>query len=210
MNDLRPIALTSCAMKVFERCVLPHLDSLIGDFMDPLQFAYKAKRSVDDAILHVLNNIYAHLEKPGSSIRLMFFDFSSAFNTIQPHLLCDKLMNYNVPTPTIMWVLDYLSMRPQYVRIGKSITSNVVMTNTGAPQGTVLSPFLFSVYTADCKSSDDDCILDKYADDTVLTGMITSNKDQTYLQEIESSVDWCDNNYLELNVSKTKEMIIDF
>ena len=51
--------------------------------MDPFPFAYQKKRSVDDAILYVLNNIYSHLDKPESSIRLMFDDFSSAFNTIK-------------------------------------------------------------------------------------------------------------------------------
>ena len=93
MNDLRPIALTSCIMKVFEWCLLYYLDPIVSNSIDPYQFAYRSKRSVEDAILHVMNNVYKHLEKPGSSVRLMFYDFSSAFNTIQPHLLCDKLIN---------------------------------------------------------------------------------------------------------------------
>ncbi|GFR71213.1 reverse transcriptase [Elysia marginata] len=54
MNDLRPIALTSCVMTVFERCVMLHLQPLVSEFLDPLQFAYRAKRSVDDAILLLL------------------------------------------------------------------------------------------------------------------------------------------------------------
>ena len=80
MNDLRPIAFTSCVMKVFERVVLVHLQEQVADFMDPFQFAYRTNRSVDDAILQVLDSIYFHLEKPGTCIRLMFNDFSSAFN----------------------------------------------------------------------------------------------------------------------------------
>ena len=52
------------------------------DYMDPLQFAYRRNRSTDDAVLYVLENIYSHLEKAGSSsVRLLFVDFSSAFNT---------------------------------------------------------------------------------------------------------------------------------
>ena len=116
MNDLRPIALTSCVMKLFERCVLVNLQHQVGDFIDPFQFAYHKNR-FDDAILHVLNNVYSHLEKTGASIRIMFFDFSSAFNTIQPHLLADKLCKMNVSPSLIIWILDYLTNRPQFVQL---------------------------------------------------------------------------------------------
>ena len=88
MNDLRPVTLTSCfMMKVFGRVVLVHLQEQVSEFMDPFQFAYRTNRNVHDAILHVLNSIYSHLEKPDTCIRLMFYDLSSALNTIQPHLL---------------------------------------------------------------------------------------------------------------------------
>ena len=147
MNDLRPAALTSAVMKVFERVVLIHFQVLVTDFLDPWQFAYRRNRSVEDAVLHVLNSIYAHLDKPGTYTRLVFFDFSSAFNTTQPHLLAEKLLKMKISAPTILWVLDYLTSRPQYVKHGPSVTSRTICTNTGAPQGTVLSPFLFlSVY----------------------------------------------------------------
>ena len=53
---------------------------------DPLQFAYKQHRGVDDAILTLLHSAYTHLEKK-SLIRMVFVDFSSAFNTVQPHLM---------------------------------------------------------------------------------------------------------------------------
>ena len=54
------------------------------------------------------------------------------------------------------------------------------------------------------------CSVVRYADDTALTGQIANDNDLHYIQAINTFVDWCDNNYLELNVSKTKEMIIDF
>ena len=78
-------------MKVFERLVLRHLKRLVKDLIDPLQFAYQANKGVDDAILFMLHKTYSHLENTGSSVRIMFFDFSSAFNTIQPSLLGEKL-----------------------------------------------------------------------------------------------------------------------
>ena len=64
MDDLRPVALTSAIM-VFKRVVLSHLQSLVADLPDPLQFAYRGGRGVSDAVLHVLYNI-SHLDKPCS------------------------------------------------------------------------------------------------------------------------------------------------
>ena len=109
-----------------------------------------------------------------------------------------------------MWVLDYLTSRPQYVKLGPSVTSRTICTNTGAPQGTVLSPFLFSLYTADCKNVHEPCPITKFADDTGLTGQITDDDDSCYRQEIDRFVNTCDQNYLQLNVGKTREMVIDF
>ena len=121
--------------------------------------AYKAKRCGDDAIIRVLKSIFSHLDQPGASIRLMFNDFSSEFNTIQSPFLCEKLMRMNAYLYLILWVLDNLTSRPQFVRRSPTLTSNTLKINPGAPQGTVLSPFLFSAYTSDCRSGHDDCIL---------------------------------------------------
>ena len=101
-------------MKVFERIVLVHLQAKVYNYIDPLQFAYRKNRGVDDVLLHLLNNVYSHLEKKGSSIRLMFYDFSSAFNTIQPHLMARKLSNMNINSTIVLWILDYLTNRPQF------------------------------------------------------------------------------------------------
>ena len=89
LNDYRPIALTSVVMKSFERLVLFHLKANTDPLLEPLQFAYRANRSVDDAVnmaLH-LHFILQHLDSSGTYARILFVDFSSAFNTIIPALL---------------------------------------------------------------------------------------------------------------------------
>ena len=96
MNDLWPVALTSTVMKVFQRVVLILFQVLVTDFLDPWQVAYRRNRSVEDAVLHVLNSIYAHLDKPGTYIRLMFFDFSSAFNTITTFISRETFKDENL------------------------------------------------------------------------------------------------------------------
>ena len=78
-------------MKVLERLVLAHLRPQVSTSLDPLQFAYCRKVGVEDAIIYLLQRAYSHLDEADGTVRIMFFDFSSAFNTIQPTLLrwCD-------------------------------------------------------------------------------------------------------------------------
>ncbi|PIK41222.1 hypothetical protein BSL78_21929 [Apostichopus japonicus] len=117
----------------------------------------------------------------------------------------------NVPHNLVTWIFNFLTNRSQYVRINQSnCVSNTLVSSTGAPQGTALAPFLFIVYTSDARSSHDTCPLIKFADDTALVGLITGDDGGEYLSQINWFVDYCDQHFLELNVEKTKEMVIDF
>ena len=73
-----------------------------------------------------------------------------------------------------------------------------------------MAPFLFTLYTSDCRSIHSSCPLIKFADDTAMIGLITDDDDSIYQQQLAMFVTYCDANFLELNVSKTKEMVIDF
>ena len=210
MNDLRPVALTSVAMKCLERLALQHINVIFRANSDPFQFAYQPKRGVEDALATFTNNIYSHLDLKGSYCRVLFADFSSAFNTMQPHVLVSKMLGLKINKFIIAWVLEFLTERRQFVKIGTTL-SNVINTNTGAPQGCVLSPILFTIYTNDCRSSNPaNTPLIKFADDTSLLGLILNDDETYYRQEIDSFVSWCDRHFLELNVGKTKELIVDF
>ena len=86
-NDFRPIALTSLIVKTLENIIKFFILAVTECNLDPLQFAYRSGRGVDDAKLFILNTLYRHLEGPQTHGRILFADFSSAFNTIQPHIL---------------------------------------------------------------------------------------------------------------------------
>ena len=209
LNDYRPVALTSVVMKSFEKLVLAHLKDITGPLLDPLQFAYRANRSVDDAVNIGLHYVLQHLDRPGTYVRILFVDFSSAFNTIIPNLLLPKLTQLSVPTSVCQWINSFLTDRQQLVRLGK-YTSSTRTISTGAPQGCVLSPLLFSLYTNDCTSKDPSVKLLKFADDTTLIGLIQDGDESAYRQEVKELAVWCTLNNLELNTLKTVEVIVDF
>jgi len=114
-----------------------------------------------------------------------------------------------VDDSTVSWITDYLTGRPQYVRLG-SVLSDVVVSDVGAPQGTVLSPFLFTLYTTDFQFNSESCHLQKYSDDSAVVGCIRGGDDREYRALVDNFVEWTEQNHLRLNVSKTREMVIDF
>ncbi|KAK3548857.1 hypothetical protein QTP70_021281, partial [Hemibagrus guttatus] len=179
LNDYRPIALTSVVMKSFERLMLSYLKDITDPLLDPLQFAYRANRSVDDAVNMALHFILQHLDSPGSYARILFVDFSSAFNMIVPALLRDKLFKLNVPDSMCSWITDFLTDRQQFMRLGTHV-SDLQHVSTGSPQGCVLSSLLFSLYTNGCTSGHQSVKLLKFADDTTLIGLISDGDESAY------------------------------
>ena len=106
----------------------------------------------------------------------MFIDFSSAFNTIPPHLILKKLIDEDGNSKLIMWIHRFLTGRKQYVSF-KDCFSESKTINTGAPQGCVLSASLFTIYDSDHETDDNRCVITKYADDTVIIGLLTDQDD---------------------------------
>ncbi len=123
LNDYRLVALTSVVMKSFERLVLAYLKASTGPLLDSLQFTYRANRSVDDAVNMGLHFILQHLDRPGTYVRILFVDFSSAFNSIIPDTLQNKLTQLSVPTSICQWTNSFLRDRQQLVRLVKFSSS---------------------------------------------------------------------------------------
>ncbi|CAM4275437.1 unnamed protein product [Leuciscus chuanchicus] len=207
-NDYRPVALTSIIMKCFERVVLAHIQSSMPETLDPMQYAYRSNRSTSDIISDALHISLSHLEDKDTYIRMLFIDYSSAFNTVIPQKLTHKLFTLGLHPNLCDWLLNFLTGRSQSVRIGNR-TSAPIITNMGTPQGCVLSPILYSLFTHDCVASHKDNVILKFADDTVVIGRITGRDETAYRREVASLVTWCKDNNLTLNTDKTKEMIVD-
>ena len=127
-----------------ERLVMAHIDTIIPETLDLLQFAYRTNRSTDDAISIALHTALSHLDKRNPYVRMLFIDYSSAFNTIVPSKLITKLRTLRLNISLCNWILDFLTGCPQVVRVGNNTSS------TRVPLGCVLSPHLYSLFTHDC------------------------------------------------------------
>lgn len=134
-------------------------------------------------------------------LQYFFIDFSSAFNTIQTHIILKKLLDMNVTSHLILWIYNYLSHRPQYMTL-QGVKSSVIFTNTGAPQGCVLSPLLFTLHTSNCCSSYLNYSILKYVDDTVIVGKICSNSWSRHLSQVEDFIGCYERYHSNLNVKK--------
>ena len=204
LKEYRPIALTSCLCKMMERLIKHYI--VTNTTMDKYQFAYRAKRSTQDALLCLTTTITNFIDQRASNYaRCLFLDFSSAFNTIHVPDLISELAHLD--SNVTEWIYSFLSNRVQRTIVdGK--TSNPIITNTGTPQGCCLSPLLFSIYTNRITSNLSNVTVIKYADDTCIIGCIANQSDLcTYFEEINRIAKQCNDLNLLLNPTKTQEML---
>ncbi|KAI3351189.1 hypothetical protein L3Q82_005610 [Scortum barcoo] len=130
-------------------------------------------------------------------------DFSSAFNTVIPSKLITKLTDLGISSLMCNWLLDFLTSRPQHVRLDNHCSSTITI-NTGVPQGCVMSPFLYSLLTHDCRPADSSNTIIKFADDTTVIGLIKDSDEAAYREEVDRLAEWCDTNNLLLNTGKNQ------
>ena len=88
------------------------------------------------------------------------------------------------------------------------VYSEKLLSSTGSPQGCVLSPLLYILYTDDCRSQHTNRHILKFADDSIVS--LLNGKESEHGPVLNDFIAWCDSAHLHLNVSKTKDMVIDY
>ena len=130
--------------KLVERVVVKHINS--NNLDNPWQSVYKSGHSTETTLLHIKNEIHLSLSR-GEPTALVLLDLSAAFDTIDHTTLLNCLKSwFGVCGTALKWFTSCLSHCFQAIKIGSTL-SELHELLFGAPQGSVLGPLLFSLYT---------------------------------------------------------------
>ena len=214
LANYRPISNLPFLSKILEKavanqlCDFLHNNSLYEDF----QSGFRVHHSTETALVKVTNDLLTASDKGLLSV-LVLLDLSAAFDTIDHHILLQRLEHLiGIKGTALSWFKSYLSDRFQFVHV-KNESSMHAKVKHGVPQGSVLGPILFTLYMLPLGN-----IIRKhsinfhcYADDTQLylsmkpdeTNQLT--KLQACLKDIKT---WMTCNFLLLNSDKTEVIVL--
>ena len=211
LKNYRPISNLPFLSKILEKVILQQLSDHLAsnNLLTPHQSAYRPGHSTETAILRILNDILNSLDKNKISV-LLLLDLSAAFDTIDHEILLARLEHrFGVRETALKWFRSYLHDRKQLVQVG-DFRSDVSALKFGVPQGSVLGPVLFILYTTALSYviRGHSVSHEMFADDTQL--LHSSSIDDypsliSTLQSCTSDVEtWMSTNKLKLNCDKTE------
>ena len=205
-NDVRPISITNTIAKSAEKFLSRWFDDFFEKHLDRNQFGSTASRSTTHALIKITHEIFKASEDSNNFIRLLFVDFSKAFDLIDHNILLQKFTDYDFPPHLTVWSLAFLQNRQQFVKIGNH-QSELQVTNAGTPQGTISGPNDFKLLINDLSF---DLDYAKYVDDTTVLSVSSNPTDNSLQLAANHLVNWTAHNHMIVNGSKTKEMLIHF
>lgn len=211
LDNYRPISIQSNLSKVFEKIISERILKFVEDrhLLTDQQNGFRRGKSTTRALYQVVNEIIHSLNNKNETTAVLL-DLSKAFDCVDHNILLNKLERYGIRGISNDLIRSYLSGRKQCV-IGfdsikrKQVRSEYLYAKRGVPQGSVLGPLLFILYTSDLVNIVGEKVV-LYADDTSIVfseKSVDQIKDKMYatIAEITS---WFNSNNLKLNVDKTK------
>jgi hypothetical protein len=218
LKSYRPVSNLPYASKLIEKVVSYQLDEhcAANKINMYYQSAYKKCHSTETALTRVQNDILRAVDSQGGAI-LVLLDLSAAFDTIDHSVLLNTLRTeIGVCGTALRWFASYLEDRHQSVKIGKAVSTQRPVP-FGVPQGSVLGPQLFSVYTSPLHHiiETSGMAFHLYADDTQLylafspkNSVSTANVLQIIEECTINISTWMRSHYLKLNSDKTELLVV--
>ena len=217
LSNYRPVSNLPFISKIMEKVVNTRIEQhlLENNLHDPLQSAYRKQHSTETAIIKIQHDIVQALDS-GRVAALVLLDLSAAFDTIDHAILLERLKEtHGMSGDALLWMASYLRQRCQQVIIGEDASAYVTL-GYGVPQGSVLGPKLYSLYTRPLGNIIRHHKLDVhfYADDTQLyVSFMNSDREErtaavTRLNDCIRDVrTWLTRNMLKLNEEKTEVIL---
>ena len=203
-SNYRPISLLSALNKVLEKIIYSRLIRFIDvhNILYKYQFGFRRKHSTTLALIDVIDKIRDNLSK-GMKVAGVFIDFSKAFDCVNHAILIKKLEHYGIRGEMLQLLISYLTNHKQYTTVNGA-ESETKYINCGVPQGSVLGPLLFLLYSNDIQNCTKE-LIKLFADDT--NGFIFEQDYEMLKQKIKTLLEelfkWSSANKLTINISKT-------
>ncbi len=219
MSHYRPIANLSYFSKILEKVVAKRLRDYMtkNGLHETLQSAYKTAHSTESALIRIQNDILMDLDDKKGVI-LVLLDLSAAFDTIDHNVLLNRLRDsLGISGNALAWFSSYLNDRHSSICIDGKTSDKSSASKIGVPQGSVLGPILFTIYTMPLSNIISSYNLNYhfYADDTQLYLSFNPNSAGSFeraLSKVEMCVKeiktWMSMNMLKLNDEKTEVLYI--
>ena len=205
-KEFRPISLLFHCGKVAEKLFAKEYKKSVLPKISSAQYAYQPGLGTTDAIIYTLENWIKQLDnRTNKAVEVIYKDFSKAFDSLQPGRLLEALQSLNSPSHITKLAMDFLNNRKQRVRVNSS-TSGFVESQVGVPQGTIVGPLFWLAFINSYKPDSVD--LTMYADDVTCSHPIKSASDSLLNQTVEWGLQWCQENSMTLNMTKTKGMLV--
>ena len=177
LSDFRPISLTPIISKVFERVVLDKMKDSFVHHSGCDQHAFRPHGSATSALIDLLHSITLFMEHHENQVvRVTCLDLSKAFDKVQHNRLVNLLHNKGFNGGFLKWLKSYLTSRIQHIRINGQVGPPCDVLS-GVPQGSVLGPYLFSLFMSSLSIDSPNVRLIKFADDLSLVQSINRISD---------------------------------
>ena len=206
----RPVSILPVISKVFERSATDQLMKYLesNQILSSTQHAYRRNHSTVTCLADLTDEIRRRRDR-NETVVVLGMDLSKAFDSINHNILMKKLAIIGCGPNLITWMRSYLTNRKQRVKF-KNVTSDEEVVESGVPQGSILGPVLFIIFTNSLAEDLKEYKLSSYADDTQI--IISADSPEQMKEEVEKVMDisqkWYTSHSLLNNLTKTEIMII--